>query len=85
MAKISASDNFRQIHFSLNFILKLAFTVVWIFGLGVVESCTSSRSFGDYRVIKKTDSDTDRVVVSLEEDTRSETSSEYIVACYLVK
>jgi hypothetical protein len=64
------SVTMKQTELSMNLLLKLSLVLVWIFGLGSIEGCTSSRSFGDYRVIKKTDSDTDRVVVSLEEDTR---------------
>jgi hypothetical protein len=51
-------------------LVKLALALVWIWpGLGV-EGCSSNKHYGDYRVVKKTDSDSDRVVVSLEEDTR---------------
>ena len=60
----------KQFEMSIQLLLKFSFLLIWFLGLGSVESCTSSRSFGDYRVVKKTDTDTDRVVVSLEEDTR---------------
>ena len=60
----------KQFEMSIQLLLKFSILLIWFLGLGSVESCTSSRSFGDYRVVKKTDTDTDRVVVSLEEDTR---------------
>ena len=50
-------------------VYSLFLALVWIYGLGV-EACSSSKHNGDFRVIRKTDSDSDRVIVSLDEDTR---------------
>ena len=63
----------RQSELSLVFLqlfVKLSICLIWFFGPGV-QACTSStKHIGDYRVIRKTDSESDRVVVSLDEDTR---------------
>jgi hypothetical protein len=67
MAKVGSHSQFDG---TVQSLARLAVALVWISGLASVEGCSSSKVFGEYRVIKKTDSDTDRVVVSLEEDTR---------------